>query len=337
MQQGGERVPRKSALPPKAASDLGQASAVQGWLSRPKEAFRRQQSDHGASLLGEAVCNAAVGCAARKREGLARPEVGRRAPAKPRKDVVRLEALLCASSCIRVLVRRWLRRVGAKATDALPRLAASPRPYARPRIRKRERPASLSVAARRRLVAFASLLPPPGPRAGPRTPPRSLRPLLFASPIHQTASAPYAILCTSLTYSSSLPSLMSDRGRGASRGGPRGSGGGARGGRGGGGGAHRGGSAGGRGGAAGTAGSGPPDKKKEAILDLAKFVDKKIRVKFQGGREGECTGLTRWDTCHQRADTRVPRAQSATWADPLLLLSPTAVLVTLSSRGPQGV
>lgn len=28
-------------------------------------------------------------------------------------------------------------------------------------------------------------------------------------------------------------------------------------------------------------------KKKESILDLSKYIDKTIRVKFQGGREGE--------------------------------------------------
>lgn len=27
-------------------------------------------------------------------------------------------------------------------------------------------------------------------------------------------------------------------------------------------------------------------KKKESIVDLSRFIDKKIRVKFQGGREG---------------------------------------------------
>jgi hypothetical protein len=31
----------------------------------------------------------------------------------------------------------------------------------------------------------------------------------------------------------------------------------------------------------------PPDKpKREAILDLSKYVDERIRVKFTGGREG---------------------------------------------------
>jgi len=35
----------------------------------------------------------------------------------------------------------------------------------------------------------------------------------------------------------------------------------------------------------------PPDeyakKKKESIVDLARFIDKPVRVKFQGGREGK--------------------------------------------------
>lgn len=81
---------------------------------------------------------------------------------------------------------------------------------------------------------------------------------------------------------------MSDRGRGAARsagrGGPRG-GSQQRGGAGGRGGGH----AGGRGGShqAGSGAGQQQEKKKEVILDLAKFVDKKIRVKFQGGREGE--------------------------------------------------
>ena len=33
-------------------------------------------------------------------------------------------------------------------------------------------------------------------------------------------------------------------------------------------------------------------KKKESILDLAKYLDKQIRVKFSGGREGEAMGRT---------------------------------------------
>ncbi|CEH12928.1 related to snrnp protein [Ceraceosorus bombacis] len=74
----------------------------------------------------------------------------------------------------------------------------------------------------------------------------------------------------------------------ADRGGSRvgGRGGGSRGGRAGGG-AGRGG---GRGGASGSgaagasAVSGPERPKREAILDLAKYVDKRIRVKFTGGR-----------------------------------------------------
>ncbi|KFA63066.1 hypothetical protein S40285_07508 [Stachybotrys chlorohalonatus IBT 40285] len=72
------------------------------------------------------------------------------------------------------------------------------------------------------------------------------------------------------------------RGRGGGRGGG-GGGGGFRGGRGGGGG--RGGAGAGRseGGAAGDR----EKSKKENILDLAKYMDKQITVKFNGGREGE--------------------------------------------------
>ena len=68
---------------------------------------------------------------------------------------------------------------------------------------------------------------------------------------------------------------MSERGH--FRGG-RGGGRGDRGGRGGGGGE--------RGGRGGHAQSGAPDKKKENILDLTKYIDKEIIVKFSGGREG---------------------------------------------------
>jgi len=57
-----------------------------------------------------------------------------------------------------------------------------------------------------------------------------------------------------------------------------------RGGRGGGRGEHRGGRGGGRGGAH-TSGDRPEKPKKENILDLGKYMDKKITVKFTGGRE----------------------------------------------------
>lgn len=83
---------------------------------------------------------------------------------------------------------------------------------------------------------------------------------------------------------------MSERApfRSGGRGG--GGGGGGRGGRGGGGGGgesgHRGARGGGRGG--GPHGSQPQEKpKKENILDLAKYMDKQVTVKFNGGREGE--------------------------------------------------
>ncbi|KAG6021461.1 hypothetical protein E4U40_005276 [Claviceps sp. LM458 group G5] len=70
---------------------------------------------------------------------------------------------------------------------------------------------------------------------------------------------------------------MSDRP--AHRGGRGGGGGNSRGGRGGGG-------RGGGGGGSGGAGSDKPEKpKKENILDLAKYMDKEITVKFNGGRE----------------------------------------------------
>lgn len=67
---------------------------------------------------------------------------------------------------------------------------------------------------------------------------------------------------------------MSERGNFRGRGG----------GRGGGGGDHRGGRGGGRGGAQGGQAEKP---KKENILDLSKYMDKQINVKFNGGREGK--------------------------------------------------
>ena len=66
---------------------------------------------------------------------------------------------------------------------------------------------------------------------------------------------------------------MSERGNFRGRGGSRG-----------GGGDHRGGRGGGRGGGQ----SGQAEKpKKENILDLSKYMDKQINVKFNGGREGK--------------------------------------------------
>ena len=58
------------------------------------------------------------------------------------------------------------------------------------------------------------------------------------------------------------------------------------------GGGHRGGDRGGRGGGRGGGGAGDASDqkekpKKENILDLAKYMDKPIKVKFNGGREGE--------------------------------------------------
>ena len=60
-----------------------------------------------------------------------------------------------------------------------------------------------------------------------------------------------------------------------------------RGGRGGGRGGDRGGRGGGRGGAQGGAGGQTERPKKENILDLSKYMDKQLTVKFSGGREGK--------------------------------------------------
>ena len=69
-----------------------------------------------------------------------------------------------------------------------------------------------------------------------------------------------------------------------------------RGGRGGGRGDHRGGRGGGdRGGRGGGQAQGG-DRKKENILDLTKYMDKELTVKFNGGREGtdpHCVGRPR--------------------------------------------
>jgi U6 snRNA-associated Sm-like protein LSm7 len=68
---------------------------------------------------------------------------------------------------------------------------------------------------------------------------------------------------------------MSERGNFRGRGNRGGRGGDSRGGRG------------GRGGAAGGAGTDAKDKpKKENIIDLNRFLDKQLKVKFNGGREG---------------------------------------------------
>jgi U6 snRNA-associated Sm-like protein LSm7 len=66
-----------------------------------------------------------------------------------------------------------------------------------------------------------------------------------------------------------------------------------RGGRGGARGGDRGGRGGGRGGAqSGGAAAQTERPKKENILDLSKYMDKQINVKFSGGREGKlCAGL----------------------------------------------
>ena len=65
-------------------------------------------------------------------------------------------------------------------------------------------------------------------------------------------------------------------------------------GRGGGRGGDRGGRGGGRGGAQGGAAATQTERpKKENILDLSKYMDKQITVKFSGGREGEWIGHVR--------------------------------------------
>lgn len=61
-----------------------------------------------------------------------------------------------------------------------------------------------------------------------------------------------------------------------------------------GGGGDRGGRGGGRGGRGGHGQSDQPERKREAILDLSKYADKRVRVKFNGGREVEGT-LKGWD------------------------------------------
>lgn len=55
----------------------------------------------------------------------------------------------------------------------------------------------------------------------------------------------------------------------------------------------RGGRGGGRGGGAGQGGQGQDKErpKKENILDLKKYMDKRITVKFNGGREGSFRSL----------------------------------------------
>ena len=126
---------------------------------------------------------------------------------------------------------------------------------------------------------------PPGGRgrgarqSGKRTVQRR-KPFTLHSTIHASASQP-PVLGSPFqklrrSRQPSHPShfwLMSERGnfRGG-RGGGRG------------GGEHRGGRGGGRGGAQ----SGQTEKpKKENILDLSKYMDKQINVKFNGGREGK--------------------------------------------------
>lgn len=91
------------------------------------------------------------------------------------------------------------------------------------------------------------------------------------------------------------PNTMSERGafrgRGGGRGGDRGPRGGGRGGGGGGGGgAH--------------AGGQTERPKKENILDLSKYMDKQITVKFSGGREG----MAIWSLCKEQGPLTSPQS-----------------------------
>lgn len=96
------------------------------------------------------------------------------------------------------------------------------------------------------------------------------------------------------------------RGRGGSRGGHSG------------GGDHHGGQSsnrgGGRGGGGGYRGGGYGSQqqaekpKKENILDLTKYMDKAITVKFTGGREGWCTPFSLFSLCTMRMISGVPFA-----------------------------
>ena len=99
---------------------------------------------------------------------------------------------------------------------------------------------------------------------------------------------------------------MSERGQfrgGRGGGGGRGTGTGSAEGRGGRGGT---GGAGGRGGGGGAHGGASQEKpKRENILDLTKYMDKEITVKFNGGREGECP-----------SEPVASRAGSWRWTDP---------------------
>lgn len=74
-----------------------------------------------------------------------------------------------------------------------------------------------------------------------------------------------------------------------------------------GGGAHRGGAGGGRGGAA----AGGERPKKENILNLGKYMDKQVTVKFNGGREGEfCISL---GGVVQREEWELQGSRSSEW------------------------
>lgn len=83
-------------------------------------------------------------------------------------------------------------------------------------------------------------------------------------------------------------------------------------GRGGGGGGSRGGSdrGGSRGGRVGHPSQGGEKPKKENILDLTKYMDKEISVKFNGGREGVSSFI---DSCGGRVSGRVGGRKGGAW------------------------
>lgn len=138
-----------------------------------------------------------------------------------------------------------------------------------------------------------SHLPPPPTTACPRDRAGSRRPaaqtavfcrllLAAAGPARHSSLSPLPTPTAPHTLSLSLSSsanTMSERGAFRGRGGARGGDRGGRGGGRGGGGAH--------GAGAGGAAHGHTERpKKENILDLSKYMDKQITVKFSGGREG---------------------------------------------------
>lgn len=75
---------------------------------------------------------------------------------------------------------------------------------------------------------------------------------------------------------------------------------------------HRGGrGGGGRGGGRGGHASGEKERpKKENILDLTKYMDKQITVKFTGGREGEFLALPLGKCCLKSSNEVQPQSET---------------------------